>query len=171
MIEGLLITVIGMLVVFVVLAILMFVIMGLERLFRVKAVSEVAAEKTAAEGAEPQKEALRPEDTAEVAAIALAMAAFLKERGKRLEKPIAINGAEYHIEMSDISCSPTTVVVNGDCYRAVIGEEGLPPTEQITPVPGTRRREPQRGLGWRSIYPPSQGGFWYRRGWSGKGSR
>jgi len=36
MLEGLLITVIGMVVVFVVLSILMFVIMGLERLFRDK---------------------------------------------------------------------------------------------------------------------------------------
>ena len=45
MLEGLLITVVGMAVVFVVLAILMYVIMGLERLFREKGVAEVVSEK------------------------------------------------------------------------------------------------------------------------------
>jgi sodium pump decarboxylase gamma subunit len=167
MLEGFLITVIGMLVVFVVLAILMFVIMGLERLFRDKEGSEVAAEK-ASERAEPSKKVIKPEDTAEVAAIALALASYLKERGKRLEKPIAIDGAQYQIEIRDISRTPTTVVVDGDSYRAAVGEEGLPPTEQIAPMSAIQRKEPQRGLGWRSIYPPSQGGFWNRKGWSGK---
>lgn len=171
MLEGLLIAVIGMLVVFVVLAILMFMIMGLGRLFTDKGGSEVAVEKVTVEGVEPPKEVVKPEDTAEVAAIALALAAYLRERGKRLEKLIAIDSAQYKVEISDVSRTPTTVVVDGDSYRAAIGEEGLPPTEQIAPAPRTQRREPQRGLGWRSIYPPSQGGFWNRRGWTGKGSR
>jgi sodium pump decarboxylase gamma subunit len=171
MLEGLLISVIGMFVVFVVLTILMFVIIGLERLFRHKEVSEVAAEMVAVEQAEPPKEVVRPGDTAEVAAIALALTSYLKERGKKLEKPLAIDGAQYQVEIDDISRTPMTVVVDGDSYRAAVGEEGLPPTEQIAPVPGTQRREPQRGLGWRSIYPPSQGGFWNRRGWTSKGSR
>lgn len=170
MLEGLLITVIGMVVVFVVLTILMFVIMGLERLFRGKEGAEVVVEKVAVEGAEPQKRAVKPADTAEVAAIALALASYLKERGKKLEKTLAIDGAKYQVDISDISQTPTTVVVEGDSYRAAVGEEGLPSPEQAAPVLGTQRREPQRGLGWRSIYPPSQGGFWNRRGWTSKGS-
>jgi len=155
MLEGLLITVIGMVVVFVVLTILMFMIMGMERLFRGKEGAEVAVEKVAVEGVEPQKEVVKPEDTAEVAAIALALASYLKERGKKLEKRIAIDDSQYKVEISDISRTPTTVVVDGDTYQAAVGEEGLPPTEQIAPVPGTQRREPQRGLGWRSIHHPS----------------
>lgn len=169
MLEGLLITVIGMVVVFVVLSILIFVIMGLERLFRGKEGAEVVVEKVAVEGAEPQKRAVKPADTAEVAAIALALASYLKERGKKLEKPIAIDDSQYKVEISDISRTPTTVVVEGDTYQAAIGEEGLPSPEQIAPVLETQKREPQRGLGWRSIYPPSQGGFWNRRGWTSRG--
>jgi sodium pump decarboxylase gamma subunit len=171
MIEGLLISVIGMAVVFVVLAILMFVIMGLERLFRDKGVSEVVAEKVAVERAETTKEVARPEDTAEVAAITLALASYLKGQGKKLKETLAIDGAKYQVDISDISQTPTTVVVEGDSYRVAVGEEGLPSAEQIAPAPGTQKREPQRGLGWRSIYPPSQGGFWNRSGWTSKGSR
>ncbi len=171
MLEGLLIAVIGMFVVFVVLTILMFVIMGLERLFRDRGAGEVAAAKVTVEGAEPPKKVVRPEDKAEVAAIALALASYLKEQGKKLGKPLAIDGAQFQVEIDDVSRTPTTVVVDGDSYRAAVGEEGLPPTEQIAPLLVIQRREPQHGLGWRSIYPPSQGGFWNRRGWTSRGSR
>ena len=184
MLEGLLISLTGMLVCFIVLTILMLVIMGLERLFRDKLISEEIAakldfsdltdstnlnEKPILDDEVRLEPSAVPENTAEVAAIGLALTAYLKARGKKLDKPITIGDTHYHVESSDISYTPVTVVVNGESYRAALGEDGLPRIEQTSSATEPLRREPQRGWGWRSAYPPSQGSFWNRRGWTGKG--
>ncbi len=159
MIEGLLISVVGMAVVFVVLTILMFVIMGMERLFRERtpAVEKVLAH----EGAEPV-------ETVEAAAIALALASYLRRRGKDLKTPITIGGVQYQVEMGDLSHFPVSLMVNQDSYRAALGDEGLPITESVSPKVVAHAKGNQSGLGWRSAYPPSQGKYWSRRGWTGR---
>jgi len=164
--EGLLITGVGVGAVFGSLAILMFLMMGIERVFRGQG---VAVEEVAAGGVEAQVgEGL--EDTAEVAAIALALASYMKERGKELGgRPIAISGVHYQVEVGDLSRSPVAVVVDGRSHWASADGEGLPVTEQIAPVLGTQMRDIQRGRNWRSSYPLSQGGYWDRRGWGGRG--
>lgn len=159
MIKGLLISVVGMAVVFVALTILMFVIMGMERLFRERA---PAVEKVLAnEGAETA-------ETVEAAAIALALASYLRERGKDLKAPITIGGVQYQVEMGDLSHFPVSLMVNQDNYRAAVGDEGLPITEQASPETIVQRKGTRSGLGWRSAYPPSQGKYWSRRGWTGR---
>ena len=173
MLEGLLITVVGMAVVFVVLAILMYVIMGMERLFREKGVAQIVSEKVAVTEALPQapEAGAAPESTVEVAAIALALASYLKERGKKLGASLSIGGEQYHVEMGDPSIPPVNLKVNQEHYRAAIGEEGLPPAEQAASV-APQAKDGQRGSpGWRSAYPPPQGGFWCRRGWTGRKAR
>ena len=159
MIEGLLISVVGMAVVFVVLTILMFVIMGMERLFRERA---PAVEKVLA------NEEADHVDTVEAAAIALALASYLRERGKDLKAPITIGGVHYEVEIGDLSHSPVSLMVNQDSYRAALGDEGLPITEQASPKVVAQAKSTQSGLGWRSAYPPSQGKYWSRRGWTGR---
>ena len=173
MLEGLLITVVGMAVVFVVLAILMYVIMGMERLFREKGVAEVVSEKVAVTEALPQapEAGAAPESTVEVAAIAVALASYLKERGKKLGASLSVGSEHYHVEMGDPSVSPVNLKVNQEHYCAAVGDEGLPPAEQDASV-APQAKEAQRGSpGWRSAYPPPQGGFWCRRGWTGREAR
>jgi len=161
MIEGLLISVVGMAVVFVVLTILMFVIMGMERLFRERA---TAVDKVLAnEGAEPA-------ETVEAAAIALAIASYLRERGKDLKAPITIGGVHYEVEIGDLSHSPVSLMVNQDSYRAAVGDEGLPITEQVSPKFGAQAKGTRSGLGWRSAYHQLQGKYWSRGGWTGRRS-
>jgi len=166
MIEGLLISVVGMVVVFVALAILMFMIMGMGRLLSDKVVvGSVVVEEVVA-----GKEEVKAEDTAEVAAIALALASYLKERGKALGRPIAISDVQYQVEIGDLSHFPVSLMVNQDSYRAAVGDEGLPTTEQVSPKFVARAKGTQSGPGWRSAYPPSQGKYWSRRGWTGRAS-
>ena len=169
MMDGLYISVVGMAVVFVVLAILMFLIMGMGRVFEGEevAVGDVVVKEVALEKVEA-REALKPEDTAEVAAIALALASYLKEKGREFRGPIAINGVQYQVEVGDLSRSPVFVGVNQDSYWAALGDEGLPSTEVISPQIVVRERDTQRGLSWRSAQPLAQGGYWSRQGWTGR---
>ena len=173
MLEGLLITVVGMAVVFVVLAILMYVIMGMERLFREKEVAQIVSEKVAVTEELPQapEAGATPESTVEVAAIAVALASYLKERGKKLGASLSVGSEHYHVEMGDPSVSPLNLQVNQEHYCPALGEEGLPPPEQAASVV-PQAKDAQRGSpGWRSAYPPPQGGFWCRRGWTGREAR
>ena len=163
--EGLRISGVGLGAVFGSLIVIMFLMMGMERVFRgqgvavEEAVVAVGVEERVGEG---------PEDMVEVAAIALALAWYMKERGKELGgRPIAIGGVNYQVEVGDLSRSPVAVVVNGGSYWASVDGEGLPVTEQIAPVLGAQMRESQRGRNWRSAYPLAQGGaYWDRRGWA-----
>ncbi len=166
--EGLLISGVGVGAVFGTLAILMFLIVGMGRVFRSDGVA--VEEAVAAAGVEAKVgEGL--EDTVEVAAIALALASYMKERGKELGgRHIAVGGVHYQVEVGDLSLSPVAVVVNGESHWASVDGEGLPVTEQIAPVPGAQMRDTPRGRSWRSAYPLAQGGaYWDRRGWGGGG--
>lgn len=158
--EGLLISVVGVAAVFVSLTVLMLLIRGMKRVFR--------SEEVVAGGEAEAKVGAEPEDTVEVAAIALALASYMKKRGKELGGwPIAVGGVYYQVEVGDLSHSPVAVVVNGRSHWASADGEGLPVIEQIAPVLGARMRDIQRGRNWRSAYPLSQGGYWDRRGWGG----
>ena len=160
-IEGLLISGVGIGAVFGSLLIIMFLMMGVERVFRSDGVAVEGEEARVGEGLE---------DTAEVAAIALALASYMKERGKELGgRPIAVGGVHYQVEVGDLSRSPVAVVVNGRSHWASVDGEGLPVTEQIAPVLGAQMIDIQRGRNWRSAYPLSQGGYWDRWGWGGRG--
>jgi Na+-transporting methylmalonyl-CoA/oxaloacetate decarboxylase gamma subunit len=165
--DGLLITGVGIGAVFGSLLIIMFSMMGIERVFRGQGVAVgelVAAERVEAQVGEA------PGDIIEVAAIAVALASYMKERGKELGgRPIAVGGVHYQVDVGDLSRSPVAVVVNGRSHWASADGEGLPVTEQIAPVLGTEMRDTQRGRNWRSAYPLSQGGYWDRRGWGGRG--
>lgn len=169
MLEGLLITLVGMAVVFVVLAILMYVIVGLERLFREREVARVVSGKIGVTEALPQtpEAAATPESTVEVAAIAVALASYLKERGRKLGSSLSIGSEHYHVQMGDPSTPPVDLMVNQEHYRAAIGEEGLPLAEQATSTVPRAKDTQSSDTGWRSAYSP-QGGFWCRRGWTGR---
>ena len=161
MIEGLVITLIGMAVVFVSLAILMFMIMGIERAFRS---GEPAVEEVVV------GERRKPGDKAEVAAMALALSFYLKEQGKELRRqPIAIDGVQYQVEMGGLCRSPVAVVVNEESYWASAGGKGLPVASRIGLMLGAQMRGTQYSRRWRSAYPMAQGGYWDRWGWGGRG--
>ncbi|MEE8470082.1 MAG: OadG family protein [Dehalococcoidia bacterium] len=171
--DGLLLSVIGIAAVFVTLTVLMLFVMGMERVLRGRG---VAVEGMAAEGAAVAtgevgavaEMAAEPGDTVEVAAVALALASYMRGQGKQFGAgPLAVGGAQYQVEVGDLSRSPVVVVVNGQSYWASMDGEGLPVAAQIAPVLRARTGETQRGRGWRSAYPPAQGGHWDRRGWSG----
>ncbi len=165
--EGLLISGVGAGAIFGSLSIIMFVMMGIERVFRGDG---VALEEAVAAGGAEAEVGEGPKDMVEVAAIALALASYMKERGKGLGgRPVAIGGVHCQVEVGDLSRSPVAVVVNGASYWASVDGEGLPVTEQIAPGLGTQMRDTRRGRNWRSAYPLAQGVYWDRRGWGGRG--
>lgn len=196
--EGLLISVVGMGMVFVVLIIIMFLMMGIERLFReeqevvdgegaLSAVEwEVGSVATGDGGAKSgQTRAHQPaglggvlmsigvevqakaEDAAEVAAIALALAAHLSKRERSFEgRPIVIGDVEHSVEVTDPWSSPVAVTVDGEVCWASLDGKGLPVIRRGMPVIGDRAPDAQSGRLWRSAHPVGQGGYWDRRGWS-----
>ncbi len=169
MIEGLSISGIGVGAIFGSLIVIMFVMMGIERVFRSDGVVvEEVVEEVVAAGSVEAKVGGKVEDMVEVAAVALALASYMKERGRELGgRPFAISGVNYQVDVGDLSRSPVAVVVNGVSYRASVDGEGLPVAERVAPVVGTQMREIRRGRNWRSAYPLGQGGrYWDRRGWA-----
>ena len=108
-----------------------------------------------------------PESTAEVAAIALAVAAHLRKQGRELTGwPLVIDGVQYEVEVGDHSHSPVDVIVNGETFAASLDGKGLPVERGAPPASTVRISDAQRGRAWRSAFPVSQGGHWDRRGWS-----
>jgi sodium pump decarboxylase gamma subunit len=168
MIEGLLISAVGMVVVFVVLAILMFMIMGMGRLLSDRGAVNGATDEEPAAIKEEIKAKIKAEDTAEVAAIILALASYLRERGKALGKSISIDGVLYQVDVGDLSYSPVPLIINEDSYRGAVGDEGLPAIEKVEPRIFAQARGSRSGLGWRSAYFPPQGKYWSRHGWTGR---
>ncbi len=171
MLEGLFISLVGMGAVFVSLAVIMFLMMGVERIFRcdglavegMLALGEMGVEVATVGGKE------EPEGTVEVAAIALALAWHVKGLGRELGTSITINGVFYQVKVGDISSSPTPVIVNGESYRGAVGEERLPLAKRTGLKIRTQERSAQHGRLWRAAHPPLQGGdYWYRRGWTGR---
>jgi len=169
MIEDLLVCVIGLAVVFVVLAVLMFVIIGMGRLFgggEEGAEDANAAVKTKPE--ETKQEPPIPEGATELAAITLAMASYLRQRGRELGPYITINNMEYQVDVGDLHSPPISVEVNGEKLRASLNGEGLPVSTQIELNLGIWPRDTKRGPFWRAACPPTQGGYWSRGGWTGR---
>ena len=176
MLEGLLICVVGMVVVFIALAVLMFVIMGLERLFRggELAVAEVAVDMPVEAVAVVREQLVvgkdepKPEDTVEVAAITVAIASHLRGKSKKLGNRIDINGVLYDVDVAELHNHLISVVVNGERFRTSLNEEGLPVVDDAAPKLEERAKYAKQGAGWRSAYSPSQGDYWCRRGWTGR---
>ncbi len=108
-----------------------------------------------------------PESTAEVAAIALAVAAHLRKQGRELTgRPLVIEDVQYEVEVGDHSHSPVDVTVNGEMFAASLDGRGLPVGRGAPPAGTVRIGDAQRGRAWRSACPVPQGGHWDRRGWS-----
>ena len=174
MLEGLFISVVGMSAVFVSLIVIMLLMMGIQRAFRDE---ELAAEDTRVvpimypEGIPSvpggPKELARPEDTTEVAAVALALAVHVRKQGKWFGTTMSINEVDYQVNIGDTSRPPVSVVVNGVSFRGGLGDEGLPIWRSgLRIVP--QARSTQRERVWRSAHPPFRGGYWCRRGWTGR---
>jgi len=169
MLEDLLICVIGLAVVFVVLAILMFVIIGMGKLFG--GGKEVAEDATAAvetKAEETKPEATISEDATELAVVALAMAAYLRQRGRDLGPYITVNNMKHQVNIGDLQSSPVSVEVNGEEFRANLIDEDSPVSTQPELKPEIWPRDTRRGPVWRAAFPPKQGGYWSRGGWTGR---
>lgn len=180
MVEGLIISLVGMAAVFVSLMVIMFLMIGIERVFRsdsiavVDGVGVVRGLGSTRVGIQEEEQrggvvggTASPESTAEVAAIALALAFRLRERGKVLGTSLRLNDVDYHIDVGDMGGVVVDVSVDGDGYRGSIGEEGLPPACRSDGRRLLRVAGPQRPVAWRSAYPPALGGYWRRGGWAG----
>jgi Na+-transporting methylmalonyl-CoA/oxaloacetate decarboxylase gamma subunit len=168
--EGFFISLVGMGAVFISLTIIMILMMVIERAFRSE---ELAIEEGLANGdavvlIEPEERSIEPEGLAEVAAIALALTAYLKNRDRDLGDSITINDVRYYTEIGDISCSPTSIAVNGNMYWCAVGEDGLPFSRRTSLWIEPRSKDVKHGRNWRSIHSPSIGGYWARRGWTGR---
>jgi Na+-transporting methylmalonyl-CoA/oxaloacetate decarboxylase gamma subunit len=168
--EGLFISLVGMAAVFVSLTIIMFLMMAIERVFRSE---ELAIEESLANGdavvlIEPEEISVEPEGLVEVAAIALALTAYLKDRGRDMGSSVTINDIRYHTEVGDISCVPTSIEVDGNLFWCAIGQDGLPFSRRTSLWIEPRNKDIKKGRTWRSAYSPSIGGYWARRGWTGR---
>ena len=170
-IDGLLISVVGMAAVFVILILIMFIMVGIERLYRGMDVGEEELDVVdeIPLGGIPVGDIEGPEDDIEVAAVAIALATYLSEHGEEFgNRPIVIGGIQYQVEVGDISSPPVYVVINGEGYWAAVGADGLPFTRGFIPLRIEESKEADYGRGWRSAQPLSQGEYWYRHGWSRK---
>lgn len=168
MLEDLLICVIGLAVVFVVLAVLMFVIIGMGKLSVGKEVAEDANAAVKTKPEEIRPESTISEDATEVAAIALAMAYYLKQKGSNLGTHITINNTEYQVDIGDLYSPPISVEVNGAKFRASLTDEDSPVSTQPDLKPVIWPRDTERGPVWRAACPPARGGYWSRGGWTGR---
>ncbi len=170
MADGLFISLVGMGAVFVSLTIIMFLMVGIERVFRDE---EVIGEATLAVGdavalSRSVRETVDPEDSVDVAAITLALASHMKKQGKQLGMSVVINDIHYKVDAGELSCTPVVVVVNGESYWGSVGDDGLSFAEKAFLKIGMQVRDPQRERIWRTAYPPSRGGYWSRSGWTGR---
>ena len=173
MVEGLFISLVGMGAVFLSLIIIMFLMVGIERVFR--------SEETEGEGdstvngmiplIEPVQMKSEPRGTDEVAAIALALASYLRGRDKELGTSISINGKVFHVEIEDIDNLPTSLAINGESYLGVVGERSLLFSRRSFLQIGQRKKDVHRERTWRSAHTLSLGGHWFRQGWTGKQRR
>lgn len=173
MVEGLFISIVGMGAVFLSLIVIMFLMVGIERVFRSE--ENEVEEGSAANGMipliEPVQTKLEPEGADEVAAIALALASYLRGRDKKLGTSIIVNDKEFQVEIEDIANLPTSVVINGESYLGAVGEQALPFVRRSFLRIGQRGKGVRRERTWRSAHPLSLGGYWSRHGWTGKQRR
>lgn len=169
MLEGLLVCVIGIAVVFVALAVLMFMIMGMGRFLGDEEKAEgkpIADDKTKPDETSPKT--IEPADSAEVVAIALAVASYMKQSGRQLGPYITINNLEYHLDIGELYPPPISVEINGEKFWATLNGEGLPVGTQPELKLRMWTRAVSRGPVWRSAYPLPQGRYWVRGGWTGR---
>jgi hypothetical protein len=180
MVEGLYISLVGVAAVFVSLTTIMFLMMGIERAFRgdgaatigsvvgLEGVVEVGADMGRMVAGDVSEQGARPDDSAEVAAIAVALVSHLRVRGRELGTSLRLSDEEYRIEMGDAVDSAMSINVNGDSYRGRVGGGRLPSTSRsmLRVMPHASVSHPIAG--WRSAYPPTRGGHWCRRGWTGR---
>jgi hypothetical protein len=107
-------------------------------------------------------------ELAEVAAIAVALGAYMRGAGRELSgHRMRIDDASFEVEVGDHSLPSIPVTVNGHRFLASLGS-GAPGTVRTGPAVITRRPHALNATGWRSAYTIAQGGYWDRRGW-GKG--
>lgn len=170
MLEGLFISLVGMGAVFVSLTIIMFLMIGIERVFRSE---ELAAEEISVVGGEitpirPVTERVGPESQAEVAAIVLALASYRKERGRQIGQSIYIDDVHYQVEVGDTADRAVSVVVNGEMYRGSLDDHGLSMDAETGLRIESRVGDRKQGRIWRTAYPLLQGGYWTRPGWTGR---
>jgi len=170
MAEGFFISLVGMVAVFVSLTIIMFLMIGIERIFRTEELA-LDEESGGTEGWTPvdiPQGGTVPENNIEVAAVVLALASYLKERGRDLGSSIAINNVHYHVRTGDSSRPATSVEVNGESFMGAIGDEGLPYIKRTGLLISKRTKDVGRERIWRLAHPFSIGGYWSRRGWTGR---
>lgn len=107
-----------------------------------------------------------PRDAAEVAAIAVGVAARMRGQGRDWSGPrIVIDGAQYEVNVGDPWQSPVAVMVNGElCWTSLDGS-GLPAGGGKAPLGRARGHDARSDRLWRSAYPFVQEGYWDRRGW------
>ena len=188
MTEGLITSGIGLATVFGVLIIIILMMMIMARFLRDKEVSTEVGRKTEAVSGEivrstqadteestgPQEMSLppgvnlheEPEGTDEVAAIVLALAAYIKNQGKELRaQQIVIGNLRYAVDIGDITNLPAVVIVNGEGWWTSFDGIGLPVAGQDIPRHIVRMGDIHHSQAWRSAYPLGQGGYWDRRGW------
>ena len=170
MLEGLFISLVGMGAVFVSLTIIMFLMIGIERVFRSE--EPIAEEISVAGGGTmpiaPVTERMGPESQAEVAAIVLALALYLKERGRQVGRSIDIEGVHYRVEVGDTTDSTVSVIVNDEMYCGSLGDHGVLMNVQTGLRIESGVGDRKRGRIWRTAYPLLQGGYWTRPGWTGR---
>lgn len=169
MVEDLLVCIIGLAVVFFVLSVLMFLIIGTARL---SGVGEGGRENKDAglktKPGESDPGSAIPGDTTELAAVALAMASYLRQRGRELGQYIIINDVNLQVNVGDLHSSPISVEVNEEKFRAGLNSEDLPVSTEHEFKKISWPRDEKRGPVWRAACTPSQGGYWSRGGWTGR---
>lgn len=168
--EGAFISVIGMGLVFVVLTLMMFLMMVIERVFRADApVPESSpSDCETAVTSEPVRDGMEPDGLAEIGAIALAVAAYVQERGRAFGTSISIDGVDYEVEMRDASRNLLEVVVNGEGFRGVVSKHAQPSQSSGRLLGKTQARSPEKARLWRMAYPLAQDGYWLRGVWSSR---
>ncbi|MBE0480022.1 MAG: OadG family protein [Dehalococcoidia bacterium] len=164
MIEALVISVAGVGTVFVVLAVMMFLMIGIGKVFPGEEIKQ-EDEKSAVSQVREPSDNLVPERI-ETAAIALAVASYLDKRNKGSGRVLGISGTDFSLQMENLSPQVVRVVVDGEEYRATAAEEGLPLETWDGFRAGTRLRTTEGERRWRSGAVSLQGGYWYRSGWT-----
>jgi Na+-transporting methylmalonyl-CoA/oxaloacetate decarboxylase gamma subunit len=170
MLDGLFISLVGMGAVFVSLTIIMFLMMGIERVFRSEemAVGEISIVDEQIMPTGPVTGRVGPGSQAEVAAIVLALAAYMKERGRQVGQSLDIDGVHYRVEVGDTTDSAVSVVVNGEMYRGSLDDHGLSMDAETGLRIESRVGDSKQGRIWRTAHPFLQGGLWTRHGWTGR---
>lgn len=187
--RALLISVIGMAGVFVVLIIIMYVMMFIQKRFGDETLPEYE-EGTHEAAFSQDRGTISPvstdpqhiveadltrritgtdiqEDSAEIAALSVALITHLKKKGKEFGKrSVTIGPTTYEAQVRDPLASPVEITVNNEKLSGNLDGNLFPFTPYKNPMHILREGKAQRGRFWRSAYPPPIGSVWDRRGWN-----